>query len=147
MQSAEIVPPWSDPLPAGYWLYTLSLTVFWAYVTAMFAVRAPRLGGRLVTAAGAIYGIGLALVVARFVVEIPASGHAVWMYALVVLAVRLELGPWAVGIAVALVVEVIAFKLAWSKLPSLAWGTAIGVPLALFLAMVPVRDDRAPAQR
>ncbi len=137
MQSVEIVPPWTDPLPGGYWLYNLSLTLFWAYVSVMFAVRAPRLGPRLVAATGATYGIGLALVLARFVVEIPASGHAVWMYALVVLAVRLELGPWAVGFALALIVEVIGFKLAWSKLASVAWGTAIGLPLAVFLAIVP----------
>lgn len=137
MQSVDIVPPWTDPLPSGYWLYNLSLTCFWAYVSAMFALRAPRLGPRLVAATGAMYGIGLALVVARFVVEIPASGHAVWMYALVVLAVRLELGPWAVGFALALIVEVIGFKLAWSKLASVAWGTAIGAPLAILLALVP----------
>lgn len=144
MQSVEIVPPWTDPLPAGYWLYNLSLTFFWAYVSVMFAVRAPRLGARLVAATGAMYGVGLALVVARFVVEIPASGHAVWMYALVVLAVRLELGPWAIGLALALIVEVIGFKLAWSKLASVAWGTLVGAPLALLLALVPARDDRAP---
>ncbi|MBK7973860.1 MAG: hypothetical protein IPK07_11520 [Deltaproteobacteria bacterium] len=143
MPSIEIVPPWIDPLPDGYWLYNLSLTIFWAYVSVMFAVRAPRLGPRLVAATGAMYGVGLALVIARFVVEIPASGHAVWMYALVVLAVRLELGPWAVGFALALIVEVIGFKLAWDKLGSVAWGSAIGVPLAAFLAVVPTRDDRA----
>ncbi len=136
--------PWKDPLPSGYWVYNLSLTCFWAYVSVMLAVRAGRVGGRLIAAAGALYGIGLALVVARFVVEIPPSGHAVWMYALLVLALRLELGRWAVTYAVALIVEVVAFKLAWHKLPSIAWGTLIGVPLAAFLALVPVPDARRP---
>lgn len=138
----EIVLPWKDPLPSGYWVYNLSLTFFWAYVSVMLAVRARHVGGRLIAATGAIYGIGLALVVARFVVEIPPSGHAVWMYALLVLALRLELGRWAVAYAVALILEVMAFKLAWHKFPSIAWGTLIGVPLAAFLALVPVPDAR-----
>lgn len=143
----EIVPPWTDPLPSGYWLYNLSLTFFWAYVSVMLAVRAPRVGARLVAATGAFYGIGLALVVARFVVEIPPSGHAVWMYALLVLAVRLELGRWAVTYALALIGEVVAFKLAWGRFPSVVWGTLIGAPLAAFLALIPAPSPRPASDR
>ncbi len=139
----SLLPIWTDPLPRGYWFYNLSLTFFWAYVTAMLLLRAQRLGPRVMAGAGAVYGVGLALVVARFVIEIPLSGHAVWMYSLVVLAVRLELGPWAVAAALALIVEVIAFKTAWHKLPSVAWGSLVGAPFATFLALLPGEETRS----
>lgn len=120
-----------DHLKAGGLLYNGSITLLWLYVCWELTRRWSRIETTARVAIVAWWVVGLVLVAARFGAGLPASGHAIWMWPLLVLTVRLELPSWSRWAALAVVALVIVFKFRFGNVESLVLGSAIGVPVAL----------------
>lgn len=117
-------------------LYNGSMVVVWLAISVEIGRLWPRLTRAMRGAIGTWWALGLALVWARFEAGLPASGHAIWMWPMLVLAFRLGLSTGARGAALAMVALVFAFKAHSGNLPSVAYGSAIGIPVAALLARI-----------